>query len=83
MWRHLLAVPPHDGINMQHITELDLMPVSRTARALGTSEATVRRLTRTGRLPCLRLSTGERLFRPEDVDRLAVERRGQRRGRRR
>ncbi len=54
---------------------LNLLPVSMVARALGTSEGTVRRLARAGTLTCVRLPSGMRLFDPADVRRVAQERR--------
>ena len=45
------------------------------AREIGTSEANVRKLANKGRLPFIRTAAGTRLFRPEDVKKLALERR--------
>ena len=45
------------------------------ARMLDRSENTIRQMSRSGRLPCIRLDHGMRLFRIEDVERIAKERR--------
>lgn len=47
------------------------------ARRLGCSETLVRKLADAGKLPCERTVLG-RIFRVEDVDRLAAERRARR-----
>ncbi len=56
------------------MAEPEYMTVGVAARRLGVSEPTVRNWSRVGRLPALRTSFGYRLFRREDVDRLARER---------
>ncbi len=48
------------------------------ARVLGVVPATVRQMERSGRLPARRTVGGMRLFRREDVERLARERAGDR-----
>lgn len=48
------------------------------ARLLGVVPATVRSMERSGRLPARRTAGGIRLFRQEDVERLARERAGER-----
>ncbi len=48
------------------------------ARLLGVVPATVRQMERSGRLPARRTTGGIRLFRQEDVERLARERAGDR-----
>lgn len=48
------------------------------ARQLGCSTDNVRLLEKTGRLAALRTPSGRRIFRREDVDRLAAERDRQR-----
>jgi DNA-binding transcriptional MerR regulator len=51
-----------------------LLPVSLAARLLGITPDGVRHLERTGKLPALKLVTGQRLFLKEDVLRLVAER---------
>ncbi len=52
----------------------DLMTPSDAARILGLSADSVRVLSDSGRLPAMRTVSGRRLFRREDVDRLAAQR---------
>lgn len=47
-----------------------LLKIGETARLLSISTSTVREWERTGRLKAVRTSTGRRLFRLEDVERL-------------
>ena len=54
----------------------DLMTTGEAARALGLSADMVRLLERGGRLPAQRTTNGLRLFRREDVEKLAAERAG-------
>jgi excisionase family DNA binding protein len=58
----------------EHFTTSDV------ARELRVSESTVRQLERTGKLSATRTGTGIRVFKPDDVHRLATER-SERRGR--
>lgn len=51
-----------------------LLSVADASRILNVVPATVRAMERAGRLPALRTAGGIRLFRREDVERLAVER---------
>lgn len=46
----------------------ELMQVRQAARALGVSENTIRRWGEKGLLPTVRLPSGVRRFRPEDVE---------------
>ena len=55
-----------------------LLSVADAARLPGVVPATVRHMERSGRLPAERTAGGMRLFRREDVERLAAER-GERR----
>ena len=52
---------------------LDLITTSTAARIAGRSEGTIRDWARRGRLPCLQLPTGLRLFQRDDVVRAAEE----------
>jgi len=52
-----------------HDTTSDFCTTRIAARELDTSEANVRKLTNTGRLPCVRTLGGVRLIRIEDVRR--------------
>lgn len=45
-----------------------LMQVREAARALGVSENTIRRWEERGLIPAVRLPSGVRRFRPEDID---------------
>jgi len=71
-------------MNLMLVTEtratqlITYFTTSTAARELNTSEANVRKLATAGRLPFIRTENGHRLFRPEDVRRLAIERRGAR-----
>jgi len=49
----------------------DLLTTSPTAHLLKVAEMTVRAMADRGELPCVRTSTGARLFRRQDVERLA------------
>lgn len=51
----------------------EFLTTSRAAHLLQVAEMTVRAMADRGELPCLRTSTGARLFRREDVERLARE----------
>lgn len=55
-----------------------LLTPADAARLLGVVPATVRQMALSGRLPALRTESGMRLFRREDVERLAAEREAQR-----
>lgn len=55
------AASPHSSVNAH--TEDDLLTVSVVARDTGKSEAAVRKAADSGRLPVIRTSTGQRLFR--------------------
>jgi excisionase family DNA binding protein len=55
-----------------------LLTVSRVAKILETSEATVRALERRGELPATRTSSGIRLFDSDVVARIAAERQAHR-----
>ena len=46
----------------------ELMQVRAAARALGVSENTIRRWAERGLLPAVRLPSGVRRFRPEDIE---------------
>ena len=50
-----------------------LLGISEAARRLRKNEATVRRLTDKGLIPCQLDSEGRRLFNSEDIDRIAAE----------
>jgi len=52
----------------------DLLLAAGVARLCGVTPATVRLWERTGRLPAVRTADGVRIFRREDVTRLASER---------
>jgi excisionase family DNA binding protein len=52
----------------------DFLSPADAARLLGVVPATVRQMERDGRLPAQRTAGGMRLFRREDVERLAQER---------
>lgn len=58
-----------------------LLGTTDAALKLGCSAEWVRRLADEGKLPAERTANGQRIFRTEDVDRLAIERR-QRKGKR-
>lgn len=53
----------------------DLLTPTEAARIMEVSVDTVRYLADHGRLPVMRTTTGRRLFRRRDVDRVAAERR--------
>lgn len=55
-------------------TEGSLAEVGIVARRLGVSTQRVRELTRAGRIEAIRTAGGMRLYRVEDIDRLARER---------
>lgn len=55
-------------------TEPDLLTTSVAARQLGVAEGTVRLMAQRGELPALRLSSGMRVFRREDLERVRNER---------
>jgi excisionase family DNA binding protein len=59
-------------------TGSDLLTTGAVARRLDVSESTVRKYDRDGRLPSLRTSANQRVFRSADVERLAAERRAAR-----
>jgi excisionase family DNA binding protein len=46
----------------------ELMQVREAARALGVSENTIRRWEERGLIPAVRLPSGVRRFRPEDIE---------------
>jgi excisionase family DNA binding protein len=49
--------------------EDDLITIEEAAELLGLSKVTLRRWTRDGRLPCIRIgSRGDRRFRPSDLE---------------
>jgi len=52
----------------------DYFTTSRVARVLRVAEGTVRQLAQRGDLPSIRLSSGMRLYRRSDVERLAAHR---------
>ena len=52
-----------------------LLSVSNTAQRLGKSEDTILRWADSGRLECIRLADGTRLFRSTDIDALLGQRR--------
>jgi len=52
----------------------DYLTTATAARALGIAEQTVRLWVRRGDLPAIRLSSGLRIYRRADVDRLRVAR---------
>jgi excisionase family DNA binding protein len=56
-------------------SESALLTVSEAARRLGLSIDTIRRYGDSGRLPVVWTPTGQRRFRPEDVDALLSDRR--------
>ena len=56
-------------------TESTLLLTSEVARSLNVSSDSIRLWERTGRLPAQRTAAGVRVFRREDVDRFACERR--------
>jgi hypothetical protein len=69
-YRKQTAAQPFCSVyTMQHVatTSENLLTVSHTARELGESEGTIRRKADSGALPCLRTSSGARLFKPADV----------------
>lgn len=51
-----------------------LLSTGDVARRLGVSSEFVRKLVRTGKLAAMRTAGGQRIFRNEDVERLAAER---------
>ena len=53
---------------------LELLSCADVGRVLKVGPQRVRQLERTGRLPAIRTAGGWRLFRREDVERLAAER---------
>jgi excisionase family DNA binding protein len=55
----------------------ELLIASEAAKLLDCTAANIRALERAGKLPALRTESGVRIFRREDVDRLAVERKQQ------
>lgn len=56
----------------------EILTTADAARRLGLTPASVRLLAKTGRLPHTRTASGTRLFRLDDVERLAQERAGRR-----
>lgn len=58
-----------------------LMTTATVARQLGVTPCRVRQLADTGRIPSTRTAEGVRLYRVEDVDRIAAERAARRGGR--
>ena len=50
------------------------LPVAEGARAIDRSADTVRRYEREGRLPAIRIASGQRLFKRGDVERFLRER---------
>jgi excisionase family DNA binding protein len=52
-----------------------LLGVADAARILGVVPATVRQMERDGRLPAQKTASGTRIFRKQDVERLATARR--------
>jgi len=57
----------------------DNLTTSSAARELGVAEGTVRLMERRGVLPAVRLSSGMRIFRRVDVERVAAQRKAQQR----
>ena len=55
-------------------TPTEFVLVSEAARILSVTQQTVRLWERTGRLPAIRVSGGVRVFRRDEVERLAAER---------
>ena len=55
---------------MQHPTSSELITVSHAARFLERSEASIRSMTRRGELPCVRLSSGARVFELHTLERV-------------
>jgi excisionase family DNA binding protein len=51
-----------------------LLSTGNVARRLGVSSEFIRKLAREGKLAAMRTAGGQRIFRGEDVERLAVER---------
>jgi excisionase family DNA binding protein len=56
-------------------TQADLVALGEASRILRVSPETTRRFANEGTLPSIRLSNGHRIFRRDDVERLALERR--------
>ena len=52
----------------------DLLTPAGASRILGVVPATVRQMAISGRLPAIQTESGMRLFRRDDVERLAVDR---------
>ncbi|MFL6213609.1 MAG: MerR family transcriptional regulator [Blastocatellia bacterium] len=52
----------------------ELLIASEAAKLLDCTAANIRALERAGKVPALRTASGVRIFRREDVDRLALER---------
>ena len=61
---------------MQHslpVSLPDFLTVSFAARLLKRSEGAIREMARRGKLPCVRLSSGARVFERRTVERVAAE----------
>lgn len=59
---------------MNEAVQFEWLGTSEAARRLRVHEMTIRRWTETGRLPCVRDSSGKRLFTAAMVDKFAAER---------
>jgi excisionase family DNA binding protein len=65
-------------LNAVAVNPDEQLTTSGVARELGVAEGTVRLMARRGELPAVRLSSGMRIFRRADVDRLREQRIGRR-----
>ena len=63
---------------MMLVSAMTYLTTSRAARVLNKSESTVRAWARSGELPFTLTESGVRLFKPEDVERVAAERQARR-----
>lgn len=59
----------------------EFLVTAEAAHILGLVPETVRGLERAGKIPAIRLGSGQRLFRRDDVERFAAEREAQPKGR--
>jgi excisionase family DNA binding protein len=59
---------------MQDDSQYDLVALGEASRILKCSQETTRNLAEKGVLPTIRLGNGHRIFRRDDVERLARER---------
>ena len=69
----IVALMPYVDRPRKELLMAQLMQVRQAARALGVHENTIRRWEERGLLRAVRLPSGVRRFRPEDVDKMRKE----------